>query len=59
MNWCCDEPGVDDVLSDPLIQSVMAADGVDHDELHTMLSEVAEQIGRRPSAKRKGLFARR
>ena len=59
MNWCFDEPGMDDVLSDPLIQSVMAADGVDRDELQTMLSEVAEEIGRRPSGKRKSLFGRR
>jgi hypothetical protein len=46
---CVSEPTLDEVLSDPLVQDVMASDGVDPAELETALSEIAGDIRRRRS----------
>ena len=35
-------------LSDPLIRTLMAADGVDRRELETMLLRIAQQVTPRP-----------
>jgi hypothetical protein len=37
------------VLSDPLIQTIMAADGVEPRALAAMLSHVARQLAHRPT----------
>jgi hypothetical protein len=46
MIHCDCEPTLTDALSDPLIQAVMAADGVDRDELEVMLTDVARRFER-------------
>jgi len=38
------------VLADPLIQTIMAADGVEPRELQLMLSGMARQLARRASS---------
>jgi hypothetical protein len=52
MTECFSEPTLDEVLSDPLVQDVMASDGVDRAELQASLSEIAGDIRRRRSARR-------
>jgi hypothetical protein len=47
MTECFSEPTLDEVLSDPLVQDVMASDGVDRAELQASLSEIAGNIRRR------------
>ncbi len=47
MTECFSEPTLDEVLSDPLVQDVMASDGVDPAELQASLSEIAGDIRRR------------
>ena len=44
MTECFSEPTLDEVLSDPLVQDVMASDGVDPAELQTSLIEIAGDI---------------
>jgi hypothetical protein len=51
MSECFSEPTLDEVLSDPLVQDVMASDGVDRAELHASLSEIAGDIRRRRSSR--------
>jgi hypothetical protein len=47
MTECFSEPTLDEVLSDPLVQEVMASDGVDRAELEASLVEIAGDIRRR------------
>jgi hypothetical protein len=47
MMECFSEPGLAEVLSDPLVLEVMASDGVDPRELEAALAEVAVDIRRR------------
>jgi hypothetical protein len=47
MRWCHDELTLDDMLADPLIESLMRADGVDADALRPALSEIAELVSAR------------
>jgi len=49
MRWCYDEPTLDEMLSDPLIATLMRADGVDADELRPALDEVAQLVSSRGS----------
>src|SRR3954452_17113926 len=49
MRWCHDEPTLDDMLTDPLIETLMRADGVDAGELRPAFEEVAELISARDS----------
>jgi hypothetical protein len=44
---CFSEPNLTEVLSDPLVQEVMASDGVDPTELEAALVEMADDIRRR------------
>lgn len=37
---CHGEPTLDEILSDPVIEAVMAADGVDPNEIETLLHRV-------------------
>ena len=50
MTECFSEPTLDEVLSDPLVQEVMASDGVNVGELQTSLNEIAGDIRRRRSS---------
>jgi hypothetical protein len=50
MRWCHDELTLDDMLTDPLIETLMRADGVDADELRPALSEIAELVSSRGDA---------
>jgi hypothetical protein len=38
--WRC-EPKLEDMLSDPIVQAVMAADGVEQRQLDDLLTQVA------------------
>jgi hypothetical protein len=49
---CWREPSLEDILSDPLTQAVISADGVDANELDAMLRRVASK--RRSAAGGKG-----
>jgi hypothetical protein len=41
MRWCLSEPTLDELLSDPMVQALMAADRVPPDELEADLSKIA------------------
>ena len=41
MRWCDREPTLEDILSDPIVRVVMAADGVDARKLEATLREIA------------------
>jgi len=52
---CWREPSLEDILSDPITQAVISADGVDAGELDAMLRRVATQHrDGAPFAKRRG-----
>jgi hypothetical protein len=51
MTECFSEPTLDEVLSDPLVQEVMASDGVDRADLEASLNEIAGDIRRRRSSR--------
>ena len=38
------EPSIDDLLSDPIVRAVMAADDVDPDKLRDLLRSLAERL---------------
>jgi len=40
---CWREPSLEDILSDPITQAVISADGVDTGELDAMLRRVAQK----------------
>jgi hypothetical protein len=40
---CWREPSLEDILSDPITQAVISADGVDTGELEAMLRQVAHK----------------
>lgn len=44
MNCCHDEPSLIDALSDPIVQAVMTADGVDPRLLKASLRKTARNI---------------
>jgi hypothetical protein len=41
MRWYDREPTLEDILSDPIVRAVMAADGVDARKLEATLREIA------------------
>jgi hypothetical protein len=43
MIWSRCEPSLEDMLSDPIVQAVMRADGVDRRALDDLLSEIARE----------------
>ena len=47
MRRCHDELTLDDMLADPLIETLMRADGVDADELRPALNQMAELVSSR------------
>ena len=47
MRTCYDEPTLDDMLTDPLIETLMRADGVDAGELRPALDEIAQLVSSR------------
>jgi len=57
----CSEPSIHDMLNDPIVRALMAADGVDLGELQRLLQSIAENLtdkehslGIRPSHKKTG-----
>ncbi|MES1155236.1 MAG: hypothetical protein ABUL48_02285 [Pseudorhodoplanes sp.] len=44
MNWCHREPGLNALLSDPMIRALMAADRVDPRKLEAELSSLGGQL---------------
>ena len=47
MRTCYDELSLDEMLSDPLIETLMRADGVDAGELRPALDEIAQLVSAR------------
>ena len=47
MRWCHNEPTLDDMLADPLIETLMRADGVDAGELRPVFDEIAQAVSAR------------
>jgi len=41
LSWCHREPTLGDILSEPIVEAVMQADGVDPQELKAMLTRIA------------------
>ena len=54
--WNC-ELSLQQLLSDPLVVTLMAADRVDASELHETLSEKARNMTRAKPARSRGFFA--
>jgi len=54
--WNC-ELSLQQLLSDPLVSTLMAADHVDMGELQVTLSEAARNLPRAKVPARKGIFA--
>lgn len=46
------EPSVEELLADPIIRALMAADGVDPDELRALLQATAESLRARGAQSR-------
>jgi hypothetical protein len=46
MHWCDREPSLEDMLSDPIVKVVTAADGVDARKLEAALREMAKPARR-------------
>ena len=44
MNTRCKEPTLNDTLSDPVIQLMMAADGIEFQEFEAFLQEMAQKV---------------
>jgi hypothetical protein len=44
MRWCLSEPTLAEMLSDPLIRAVMAADRIAPEELKTNLTKIAGSL---------------
>jgi hypothetical protein len=40
----CPEPSVDDMVDDPIVRALMAADGVDRRQLRRLLRSIAENL---------------
>jgi len=40
----CPEPSVDDMVDDPIVRALMAADGVDPPQLRRLLRSIAESL---------------
>jgi hypothetical protein len=51
MMTCFSEPSLDDMLADPLIATVMAADGVERSDLETLMESVARAAEPQPRFK--------
>jgi hypothetical protein len=51
MTECFSEPTLDEVLADPLVQDVMASDGVDLAVLQASLTEIAGDLRRRRASR--------
>jgi hypothetical protein len=45
MNTNCTEPTLSDTLSDPVIQAMMTADGIEFHEFESFLQEMAQKVG--------------
>ena len=44
MNTRCKEPTLNDTLSDPVVQAMMAADGIEFQEFEAFLQEMARKM---------------
>jgi hypothetical protein len=51
MNWCHREPGLNALLSDPVIRAVMDADGVDARKLEAELSRLGGTLRERKESR--------
>jgi hypothetical protein len=46
MDWLASEPELNEILDDPIIEAVMARDGVERDDLRTLLNDVGRALCR-------------
>ena len=59
MQWLDRELALEEMLADPIVQAVMAADGVDAQQIRESLYKAASRIGRRHAGEPKpGIFDR-
>jgi hypothetical protein len=49
----CSEPSIHDMLNDPIVRALMAADGVDPRQLRRLLRSIAESLRARELKTRK------
>jgi hypothetical protein len=47
MHWCRSEPTIAEMLSDPIVKALMAADRVAPEELEKSLSKIAARLDHR------------
>jgi hypothetical protein len=45
MRWCLSEPTIPEMLSDPIVRALMAADRVAPEELQASLKKIARHTG--------------
>jgi hypothetical protein len=50
MRWCHDEPTLDEMLADPLIDLLMRADGVDRARLERDFARIFDEREKRAAA---------
>ena len=50
----CQEPSIEEMLADPMVRALMAADSVDSDELKTLLNSVKRAMELRASCMSEG-----
>lgn len=59
MNWRGREPRLAEILADPIVQAIMAADGVDPQQLLATLRKTAAIVVRQPRERESEGFERR
>ena len=59
MNWRDREPRLGEILADPIVQAIMAADGVDPQQLLASLRKTAAKVVQQTHERESGVFERR
>jgi hypothetical protein len=59
MNWRDREPRLGEILADPIVQAIMAADGVDPQRLLASLRKTAAEVAQQMHERESGVFERR
>ena len=59
MRWCSGEPRLAEILADPIVQALMAADGVDPRQLLASLHKTAAKVAQPTRERESGGFERR
>ena len=56
MNWRGSEPRLAEILADPIVQAIMAADGVDPQRLLASLRKMAARVVQQMHERESGIF---